>query len=136
MRKEELLDFASYLHGHLGPFLVLGLKAGLLANKLIGRDPMGNLVRVYLPMRRPYTCFLDGVQVATGCTLGKLNIKVFEATNEIRMEICGSKASLVIEVKKEILKEILESFKSIPMEEEALKIWNREDSCLFTWKML
>jgi len=39
-RCDEFLSRAIEFHGHLGPYLVLGLKAGLYANQTLGRDPM------------------------------------------------------------------------------------------------
>lgn len=32
------LNKAVSFHGHLGPFLLLGLKAGLFANEVLGKD--------------------------------------------------------------------------------------------------
>jgi len=36
---KELLEKVVKIHGHLGPFLVLGLKMSLLARKLLGEKP-------------------------------------------------------------------------------------------------
>jgi formylmethanofuran dehydrogenase subunit E len=35
---DDLVRHVVEFHGHLGPFLVLGLKAGLLANSMLGKD--------------------------------------------------------------------------------------------------
>ncbi len=131
---DELLKFSIYFHGHLGPFLVLGLRAGLLANKLIGRNPLSNLARVRLPLKKPYSCFLDGIQISTGCTLGKLNIVALN-DSEIVVEIQSNSRLLVINVRKSIIKEIMENLKSISAEKEAEKIWKYKDIDLFIWKI-
>ncbi|GAH35171.1 unnamed protein product, partial [marine sediment metagenome] len=39
-QSEDFLLRAVEFHGHLGPYLVLGLRAGLFANQIFGRDPM------------------------------------------------------------------------------------------------
>lgn len=36
---KELLDEAVRFHGHLGPFLVLGLRVSLRAEKTLGEKP-------------------------------------------------------------------------------------------------
>jgi formylmethanofuran dehydrogenase subunit E len=71
---EKMLDEAVRFHGHLGAFLVLGLKAGLLANELLGKDVFETRVVVETDPVPPYSCIVDGIQIATGCTIGKGNI--------------------------------------------------------------
>ncbi len=39
-QSEEFLLSAVEFHGHLGPYLVLGLRAGLHANQILGKNPM------------------------------------------------------------------------------------------------
>jgi len=67
-----LLEEAEAFHSHLGPFLVLGLKAGLLALRQLGAEQGESTLRaeVELPYRVPISCLLDGVQFSTGCTIG------------------------------------------------------------------
>ncbi|UCE10771.1 MAG: formylmethanofuran dehydrogenase subunit E family protein [Candidatus Thorarchaeota archaeon] len=72
----KLLDEAISLHGHLGAFLLLGLKAGLYANKILGRNSFRMRAIVETEPFPPLSCFVDGVQVATGCTMGKRNIEL------------------------------------------------------------
>jgi formylmethanofuran dehydrogenase subunit E len=71
-----LLKAAGRFHGHIGPFLALGMKMGLVANEVIGRDPFGVVTEVTVEIRPPRGCLLDGIQYATGCTMGKGNIRV------------------------------------------------------------
>ena len=73
---KELIESAVKFHGHLGPFLILGLKAGLYANEVLGRDPFGMKVIVETEPKPPPSCFVDGVQFTTGCTMGKGNIEL------------------------------------------------------------
>ncbi len=50
---KELIESAVKFHGHLGPFLILGLKAGLYANEVLGRDPFGMKVIVETEPKPP-----------------------------------------------------------------------------------
>ena len=65
---------AAAFHGHLGPWLALGLRAGTYARRHLLDDPFRLEACVRCPGRRPFTCFIDGVQFGSGCTLGKGNI--------------------------------------------------------------
>jgi len=73
---ERLMDDAIRFHGHLGAFLTLGLKAGLYANEVLGKDYFGTRAVVEAELVPPVSCFVDGVQLATGCTMGKGNIEL------------------------------------------------------------
>lgn len=73
---ERLMDDAVRFHGHLGAFLILGLKAGLYANEVLGKDSFGTHAVVETELVPPASCFVDGVQLATGCTMGKGNIEL------------------------------------------------------------
>ncbi|UCG44017.1 MAG: formylmethanofuran dehydrogenase subunit E family protein [candidate division WOR-3 bacterium] len=75
MRQPAPLKHAAGFHGHLGPWLALGLRAGRRAVNVLGRSPFRLKAVVHCPARTPYTCFIDGVQFASGCTLGKGNIR-------------------------------------------------------------
>ena len=76
MTENRLLILAGRFHGHIGPFLAIGLRMGLLANETLGRDPMQVRARVSVDPRPPRSCVIDGIQFATGCTMGKRNIEI------------------------------------------------------------
>jgi hypothetical protein len=59
---KELLEKAVKIHGHLGPFLVLGLKMSLLARKLLGEKP--ERCEVETVNCKPYLCVIDGIKAA------------------------------------------------------------------------
>ncbi len=74
------LDEAAALHGHKGPWLVIGYRAGVRAVEVLKPDTEMDLsCTVKSPLKTPYTCALDGIQASARCTLGKLNIKVEES---------------------------------------------------------
>ena len=73
----SILKKAADFHGHLGPFLAIGVRMGLLAKKTLKSNGFRDLyVIVNTGNNPPLSCVVDGIQVATGCTLGKGNITV------------------------------------------------------------
>lgn len=74
LERDEVMKGAVKFHGHLGPFLVLGIRAGLLANSFLGKDCFKMKAIVTTDPHPPNSCFVDGIQFATGCTMGKRNI--------------------------------------------------------------
>lgn len=116
----EMLRWAIRFHGHLGPFLILGLRAGLRAVELFGRDPFKLKAIVALRRIIPYTCFLDGIQFSTGCTLGKGNIEVLEGDG-IMVRFIHENGELMLIVRDEILEEAINAE---DVEKEALKLLN------------
>lgn len=72
----RLFEMGVRVHGHPGPFLALGVRLGLKARELLGaRGYFDMEVEVGCPLRTPYSCMIDGVMAATGCTPGKRNLK-------------------------------------------------------------
>ena len=70
------LKLAVEFHGHLGPYLVLGLMMGRIAVGKYGfRKYFGTQVEISGASKPPKSCLIDGIQLATGCTYGKANLK-------------------------------------------------------------
>ncbi len=70
------LKEAEKFHGHLGPYLVLGILVGELAIKELSRRKYFGLeVKVWGANKKPKSCLIDGLQLSTGATYGKDNIK-------------------------------------------------------------
>jgi len=75
---QDLLSLGIEFHGHKCPAMPMGLRTALAAMKALGVEhaPDGQLMAlVEIDEDHCATCWADGVQVATGCTLGKGNIK-------------------------------------------------------------
>lgn len=111
---EELLARAVEFHGHLGPFLVLGLRAGLFANQILVRDPMKTDAIIKTKTTPPESCFADGVQLATGCTFGKGNIALIEGEG-LLVTFKKNEQELTLKLKNQIIEEM----NSLPEDEEA-----------------
>lgn len=77
-REYSISDLARF-HGHLGPFIVLGYRIGRQALKELGGDPFSIQAEVYCSGVTPQSCLADGVQLGSGCTLGKGNIEVIQS---------------------------------------------------------
>jgi hypothetical protein len=71
----DLLQKAIEFHGHLGPYMVLGLRVGWLARNRLSAGPFDIRADVGCPAKPPGSCFIDGVQMGSGCTLGKANLE-------------------------------------------------------------
>lgn len=113
---DELLKHVVEFHGHLGPFLVLGVKAGLLANSMLGKDYFKTTATVVTDPSPPSSCFVDGVQFVTGCTMGKGNIKLKKGRS---ISVLFLKEGKKLRLK--VTDKVLESIRKIASEEESRK---------------
>lgn len=93
------------LHGHSGPYLNLGIKMGLLALDLLGVKGYFDLsTEVELEYRTPISCLIDGLQISTGCTMGKGNIRVKNNPGIIRVLFKSDHKTLLVTLKPKINK--------------------------------
>ena len=125
----SVLKRAAEFHGHLGPYLVLGLKMGVLAKNTLNADPFEIRAEIHTEKITPRSCILDGIQFTSGCTLGKGNIDVMES-DEIFGVFYKDNSKIVIKVKKEILEKIE---KVSDMEEYARILFEKRDEELFDY---
>jgi formylmethanofuran dehydrogenase subunit E len=69
---------AADFHGHLGPFLVIGVRMGLIGVRELevkGNDEMLH-VTAMLKYSVPFSCVVDGIQVTTKCTIGNKKLRL------------------------------------------------------------
>lgn len=74
-RDYSVEDLAAF-HGHLGPYIVLGYRIGRYIRSTFCGDPFRLTAIVHCSGSPPDSCIVDGVQIGSGCTLGKGNIRV------------------------------------------------------------
>lgn len=100
------LNGAVRFHGHLGPYLVLGLLAGELALKILkAKKYFGLEVRVWGANNRPKSCLIDGLQLSTGATYGKGNIKKLAAARiKMLFRDCKNNKKITLLLKEELSK--------------------------------
>lgn len=127
---EEFLKRVVEFHGHLGPFLVLGVKAGLLANSLLGKDCFKTTAVVATEPSPPTSCFVDGVQFVTGCTMGKRNIKLRKGKNTSVVFVKEGK-TVRLRVKDEVLRGIDRIASEVESDKESHILLNKSASELF-----
>ena len=73
-----IIEFGRQLHGHVGPYLVVGLKMGAAAKKALNITDMESThlrAEVAVPLYPPFSCLLDGIQVSTTCTIGNQRLQ-------------------------------------------------------------
>jgi formylmethanofuran dehydrogenase subunit E len=106
-RKISLKDAINF-HGHLGPYLVLGLLAGELAlNKLKLKKYFGIEVKVWGASKKPKSCLIDGLQLSTGATYGKGNIYKYNGS-AVRVDFKSKETgnALSIRLNKDLIKKL------------------------------
>jgi len=94
------------LHGHLGVLNVLGAKMGLRAREHLNSPPEGLRVVSYAGLTPPLSCFNDGLQIATGATLGRGTIRVETDSPRPAARISAVTASCELQVKAVVMKQI------------------------------
>ena len=112
----EWLAYAAQFHGHLGPWATAGLRAGMCARRAVEAEGYFDVeLTVEGPLvKPPHSCFLDGLQVSTGATLGKRNLKWVRA-EKICVRVKNTRTGKVAHVRPTAtLMELLTSFKPRP----------------------
>ncbi len=105
------LKEAERFHGHLGPWLVLGILAGEAAlKKLKCKKYFGLSIRVWGASRKPKSCLIDGLQLSTGATYGKGNIQKLNGP-AIKMEFYNriNQRKIALGLKNGLLRELEEA---------------------------
>ena len=120
------LEEASRFHTHLGPYLVVGLRMGRAVTREFGAEPFSYRIRAHTGRVPPYSCSVDGMQLATPCTTGNGCIEV---TDErlMALEAIREDSVLRVELKREVYDRIENECSEDDQDEFALWIWNMPD---------
>ena len=127
---DAMIARGTLLHGHLGPFLVAGIRMGLLALELL--DSPG-----YFGIRAesdagsitPQSCLNDGIQIGSGCTAGKGNLTIAGSSAPQARFTTDEGLSVQITLRPEIVAGFPNN--DLHAESERLKSLPAEE--LFTW---
>jgi len=136
MQRNPTLKQAIEFHGHLGPYLVLGLLAGATALKrLKGKKYFGVDVKVYGANKKPKSCLVDGLQLSTGATYGKGNISKYNSKS-IKVIVCNCIRgnSVTLTLKDEITAELKGLKGHIDSERFAKVLLNKPPQQVFSIK--
>ena len=72
---EELKNIEQF-HGHIGPYAVIGFRMGKIAIEKLGKNPFSKKAQVWTGEKPPMSCVIDGIQMSSGCTIGKGNLTI------------------------------------------------------------
>ena len=135
----SLIESAARLHGHLGPFLVLGVRIGEAAKlNLHVDDYSGHKLHanVKTPLTTPFSCVIDGIQVSTTCTAGNQRLKIRSAKEIVAsFTLQGTSKVIKISVNPEVVKELVkEMSEGVNPEQLATRIANMQTELLLKLK--
>ncbi len=88
---EDWWQACERMHGHVGPWNVLGWRIGKAALRELdatwGRHELD--IVCYIPIATPYSCMADGLIIGTGNSLGRLDIRLAEvmSMNQIHIAV-------------------------------------------------
>ena len=103
MQDNPLLQAAGRFHGHIGPFLAVGLMMGQVANERLGRAPMDMKAVVWIEGRPPRSCVVDGIQYVTGCTMGKGTITIEPDDARVAARFTARTGTVIVTLKDRFL---------------------------------
>jgi formylmethanofuran dehydrogenase subunit E len=139
-KKEELksaIETAERLHGHLGPFLVVGVRMGRTAMEILNHDTDDHELRVTakIPLQTPFSCVLDGIQATTKCTIGNQRLRIEDSQKEISatFEKQNSTKMLRVTVSQKVVEDLVNrASEGVSNEKLAWKIARTPVNRLFT----
>ncbi len=125
-----MIERGTLLHGHLGPYLVAGIRMGLLAlRQLESPGYFGLRAESEAGRATPLSCLNDGVQIGSGCTAGKGNLRVVgEEKPRVRFIVDDGRAVTI-----ELRPEIERSFRGSDTIAKARELETIPDEELFEW---
>jgi len=79
---DTILKKAADFHGHFGPFLVIGVRMGLIGIRQLEAKKYDAKLRVTVMLKHsvPFSCVMDGIQVTTKCTIGNKKLKLIDSS--------------------------------------------------------
>lgn len=128
------LKEAERFHGHLGPYLILGLLAGEAAlKKFRCRKYFSLKVRVWGAAKKPKSCLIDGLQLSTGSTYGKGNIKKLNG-RKIKIDFCNlaNHKKIILKLKDNFIQRLQRTKTHRDSERLAKQLYNIDPLELFT----
>lgn len=111
-KKEKLnltIKNAEELHGHLGPFLVVGVRIGEIAKEILKVKNNEKLhITASVPLKTPFSCILDGIQASTQCTVGNRKLQIIKSQKAITVwiKLEDSESMLEIRVNSQVVEEL------------------------------
>lgn len=123
-------------HGHLGPYVVLGVLMGECGLKKIrAKKYFGITIKVRGVEKKPKSCLIDGLQLSTGATYGKGNIRKLNGNSlsAVFFNLLANK-KVKISLSKDLLKRLADLKGYRDSEQLAKTIYKSKTGQLFEFR--
>jgi len=79
-----------HMHGHVGPWNVLGWRIGKAALREFDSKWGWHELDIicYVPLKTPYSCMADGLVIGSGNTIGRLDLRLAEVVSMDFIHVC------------------------------------------------
>ena len=121
------LKKAKDFHSHLGPYLVVGLKMGRAIVRRLGEKPFSIVITAFTGVEPPLSCVVDGLQLATPCTVGNGGVRI-EDGGQTRVLAARGDDQVEVSLKPIIWEQIREVVGTEGLEELAVELWNMHET--------
>ncbi|MEN6357550.1 MAG: formylmethanofuran dehydrogenase subunit E family protein [Armatimonadota bacterium] len=128
------LELAKRFHGHMGPNLVIGIKMGNYAVKTLGiSNHFGIDVEVHCPGKPPVSCMIDGIQLSTGATMGKTNIRHIISDDVVKAVFRNTESGTTVTLAPadSIGARSLAWYNEVGEDEASARVWKLSDDQVF-----
>jgi len=129
------LDAAAAFHGHLGPNLIIGIKMGNHAIGVLQPENCFKLqTEVHCPARPPVSCIIDGLQLSTGCTMGKKSIEHVVSDGPVKVIVTNTSTqkSIAMQVADGFIEKAVAWMSEVGEVEASKRTWDADDEQVFT----
>jgi len=112
---DVVLKRAEEAHGHLCPFLALGVRMGLLGVRELKAKGDNEELRVTVMLQNsaPYPCFKDGIQAATGCTIENKKLRLENSSGIAAKFELPSKGQVTVAVNPALFDALGDAMKNV-----------------------
>jgi formylmethanofuran dehydrogenase subunit E len=131
MQLPKDLEEAARFHTHLGPYLVVGLRMGRAVVDRLGNEPFSYKIRAHTGRVPPYSCSVDGMQMATPCTTGNGCLEVTE-DRLMALDALRDGTGIRVTLRRGIYDSIETDCSEDDQEEFALRLWKMPEDELLT----
>ena len=134
---EDWWSEIKHMHGHVGPWNVLGWRIGKAALREFDTKWGWHELDIicYVPIKTPYSCMADGLVIGTGNTIGRLDLRLAEVACLDLIHVCiqrkdGKGPVLIMKPLRAYLRHI-DSPKPEELEKLSRECGNLQESDLF-----
>ncbi|NUQ69539.1 MAG: formylmethanofuran dehydrogenase subunit E [Chthonomonadales bacterium] len=126
-------EWARRFHGHLGPWLALGMRMGEEARKALQTRPhFGLRVHAQCPLQPPTSCLIDGLQWMTGATFGKQNLTAAPSDPiQVRFEAVDGSGAVTIRLREGVAERMTAWFDEMGDEAASYHVYGQPADALF-----